>query len=103
MELGMIGLPAAAVDPTIASLAEGLQPGDTIIDGASSHYPDDIRRVGEGRWTFLAAIGSSTPVPVLGAALNQRFASREEVGFADRVLSAMRFQFGGHVEWPGGG
>ncbi len=55
---------------------------------------------GEGRWTILAAIESSAPAPVLTTALYQRFASRGEDQFADRLLSAMRFQFGGHVETP---
>jgi 6-phosphogluconate dehydrogenase len=53
---------------------------------------------GEGRWTVLAAIESTAPAPVLTASLYQRFASRGEDDFAAKVLSAMRFQFGGHVE-----
>jgi 6-phosphogluconate dehydrogenase len=53
---------------------------------------------GEGRWTITAAIDEGTPVPVLSAALYQRFSSRGENDFADKLLSAMRFQFGGHVE-----
>jgi 6-phosphogluconate dehydrogenase len=53
---------------------------------------------GEGRWTIAAAIDEGTPVPVLSAALYQRFSSRGEGDFANRVLSAMRFEFGGHVE-----
>jgi 6-phosphogluconate dehydrogenase len=55
---------------------------------------------GEGRWTILAAVDSSTPAPVLSAALYQRFTSRGEDDFAGRVLSAMRYQFGGHLEKP---
>jgi len=57
---------------------------------------------GEGRWTVLAAIESTTPAPVLTASLYQRFASRGEDDFAAKVLSAMRFQFGGHVEKKSG-
>lgn len=57
---------------------------------------------GEGRWTVLAAIESTTPAPVLTAALYQRFTSRGEDDFAAKVLSAMRFQFGGHVEKKSG-
>jgi len=57
---------------------------------------------GEGRWTINAAIDEGTPAPVLSAALYQRFASRGEDDFARKVLSAMRFQFGGHVEKPHG-
>jgi 6-phosphogluconate dehydrogenase len=53
---------------------------------------------GEGRWTILAAIESTTPAPVLTTSLFQRFVSRGEDDFADRLLSAMRFQFGGHLE-----
>ena len=53
---------------------------------------------GEGRWTITAAIDEGAPAPVLSAALYQRFASRGEDDFATRVLSAMRFEFGGHVE-----
>ena len=57
---------------------------------------------GEGRWTILAAIESTAPAPVLTAALFQRFTSRGEDDFAAKVLSAMRFQFGGHVERKSG-
>ena len=53
---------------------------------------------GEGRWTITAAIDESVPVPVLSAALYERFSSRGEDDFADKLLSAMRYQFGGHVE-----
>ena len=57
---------------------------------------------GEGRWTVLAAIESTAPAPVLTASLYQRFASRGEDDFAAKVLSALRFQFGGHVEKKSG-
>jgi len=57
---------------------------------------------GEGRWTILAAIESTTPAPVLSASLYQRFTSRSEDDFAGKILSAMRFQFGGHVEKKSG-
>ncbi|MGH9449388.1 MAG: phosphogluconate dehydrogenase (NAD(+)-dependent, decarboxylating) [Terriglobia bacterium] len=53
---------------------------------------------GEGRWTITAAIEEGSPAPVLSAALYQRFSSRGEEDFADRLLSAMRFEFGGHLE-----
>jgi 6-phosphogluconate dehydrogenase len=53
---------------------------------------------GEGRWTINAAVEEGVPVPVLSAALFQRFDSRGQAEFANKVLSAMRFQFGGHVE-----
>jgi 6-phosphogluconate dehydrogenase len=58
---------------------------------------------GEGRWTITAAIDEGSPAPVLSAALYQRFTSRSEDEFAEKVLSAMRFEFGGHVERPTGG
>ena len=57
---------------------------------------------GEGRWTIKAAIDEGVPAPVLTAALYERFSSRGEADFADKLLSAMRFEFGGHVEKPGG-
>jgi 6-phosphogluconate dehydrogenase len=53
---------------------------------------------GEGRWTINAAVEEGVPVPVLSAALFQRFSSRGEADFANKILSAMRLQFGGHVE-----
>jgi 6-phosphogluconate dehydrogenase len=53
---------------------------------------------GEGRWTIAAAIDEAVPVPVLSAALFERFSSRGEDDFSDRLLSAMRYQFGGHKE-----
>jgi 6-phosphogluconate dehydrogenase len=55
---------------------------------------------GEGRWTAIAAIDEAVPTPVLTTALFERFSSRGEADFADRVLSAMRFEFGGHHEKP---
>ena len=58
---------------------------------------------GEGRWTLQAAIDEGAPAPVLSASLYQRFTSRGEDEFADKVLSAMRFQFGGHIEKAAGG
>jgi 6-phosphogluconate dehydrogenase len=53
---------------------------------------------GEGRWTIDAAIDEGVPAPVLSAALYARFSSRGQAGFADQLLSAMRYQFGGHAE-----
>ncbi|HET9921779.1 MAG TPA: decarboxylating 6-phosphogluconate dehydrogenase [Ktedonobacteraceae bacterium] len=55
---------------------------------------------GEGRWTLSAAIDEAVPTPVLSAALYERFSSRGEADFADKLLSAMRFEFGGHLEKP---
>ena len=53
---------------------------------------------GEGRWTIKAAIDEGVPVPVLTTALYERFSSRGDADYADRLLSAMRFGFGGHLE-----
>jgi 6-phosphogluconate dehydrogenase len=53
---------------------------------------------GEGRWTLKAAIDESVPAPILSTAVSERFASRGEADFANRLLSAMRYQFGGHEE-----
>jgi 6-phosphogluconate dehydrogenase len=77
------------LDLTASALAE--QPA---LGGFSGRVSDS----GEGRWTILAAVESSAPAPVLSAALYERFSSRGEGDFADRVLSAMRHQFGGHAE-----
>ena len=55
---------------------------------------------GEGRWTVDAAVAAGVPVPVLATALFARFGSRGEDEFANRLLSAMRFEFGGHAERP---
>jgi 6-phosphogluconate dehydrogenase len=61
-------------------------------------YAGRVSDSGEGRWTILAAVEESAPAPVLSAALYERFSSRGEGEFAAKMLSAMRFQFGGHVE-----
>jgi 6-phosphogluconate dehydrogenase len=66
-----------------------------------SNFAGRVADSGEGRWTVTAAIEEGTPAPVLSAALYQRFSSRGEDDFARKVLSAMRFGFGGHVEQPG--
>lgn len=67
-------------------------------DPELSKFAGHVSDSGEGRWTIAAAIDESTPVPVLSASLFQRFTSRGEDLFAEKVLSAMRYQFGGHVE-----
>jgi 6-phosphogluconate dehydrogenase len=68
------------------------------LEGFSGRVSDS----GEGRWTLQAAIDESAPAPVLSAALYQRFSSRGEADFGDKLLSAMRFQFGGHIEKKAG-
>ncbi len=67
-----------------------------------SDFSGSVADSGEGRWTILAAIEEGSPAPVLSAALYQRFSSRGEDDFARKVLSAMRYQFGGHAERPTG-
>ena len=62
------------------------------------NFSGRISDSGEGRWTVMSAIETGTPAPVLGAALFKRFTSRGEADFANRLVSAMRFQFGGHHE-----
>ncbi len=81
------------LDLTAAALHES-----PALDGYAGRVSDS----GEGRWTSIAAIDTGTPAPVLTAALFDRFSSRSEGEFAHRVLSAMRHQFGGHVEKPAG-
>jgi 6-phosphogluconate dehydrogenase len=63
-----------------------------------ANFSGRVSDSGEGRWTLQAAIDESAPAPVLSAALYQRFTSRGEEDFADKILSAMRYQFGGHIE-----
>ncbi len=67
-------------------------------DPALSNFAGRVSDSGEGRWTIKAAIDEAVPVPVLSTALYERFASRGEFDFADKLLSAMRFEFGGHLE-----
>jgi 6-phosphogluconate dehydrogenase len=77
------------LDLTAASLAK---------DPALSQFTGRVSDSGEGRWTIKAAIDEAVPVPVLSAALYQRFTSRGEADYQDRLLSAMRYGFGGHLE-----
>jgi 6-phosphogluconate dehydrogenase len=77
------------LDLTAASLAS---------DPDLSQFAGRVSDSGEGRWTIKAAIDEAVPAPVLSAALYQRFSSRGEADFQDKLLSAMRFQFGGHIE-----
>jgi 6-phosphogluconate dehydrogenase len=67
---------------------------DADLTGFSGQVSDS----GEGRWTSIAAIESGTPAPVLTAALFNRFSSRGEADYGDKLLSALRFEFGGHHE-----
>ncbi|HSN71322.1 MAG TPA: decarboxylating 6-phosphogluconate dehydrogenase [Steroidobacteraceae bacterium] len=69
-----------------------------VEDPALAHYAGRVSDSGEGRWTIKAAVDAAVPAPVLTTALYQRFNSRGEADFQNRLLSAMRFHFGGHVE-----
>jgi 6-phosphogluconate dehydrogenase len=77
------------LDLTAASLAK---------DPALTEFKGRVSDSGEGRWTIKAAIDEAVPAPVLSAALYQRFTSRGEADYQDKLLSAMRFGFGGHLE-----
>ncbi|ODT32000.1 MAG: 6-phosphogluconate dehydrogenase (decarboxylating) [Kaistia sp. SCN 65-12] len=72
-------------------------------DPALAVFGGRVSDSGEGRWTLKAAIDTGVPAPVLASALFDRFSSRGEAEFADKVLSAMRLAFGGHVEKPKAG
>ena len=63
-----------------------------------SRFAGHVSDSGEGRWTLKAAIDEGVPAPILSTALTQRFASRGEEDFANKLLSALRYQFGGHEE-----
>jgi len=82
----------------IASWLLDLTAAGLVTDPALSQFAGRVSDSGEGRWTIKAAIDEAVPVPVLSAALYQRFASRGEADYQDRLLSAMRFGFGGHLE-----
>jgi 6-phosphogluconate dehydrogenase len=82
----------------IASWLLDLTAAALLKDPELSEFGGRVSDSGEGRWTIRAAIDEAVPVPVLSAALYDRFSSRGEAEFADKVLSAMRFEFGGHVE-----
>ncbi len=86
----------------IASWLLDLSAAALVKDPTLSGFAGRVADSGEGRWTIKAAIDEAVPVPVLSTALYERFSSRGEADFQDKLLSAMRFQFGGHVEKPAG-
>ncbi len=86
----------------IASWLLDLTAGALAKDATLSEFAGRVSDSGEGRWTIKAAIDEAVPVPVLTAALYERFTSRGEADFQDKLLSAMRFQFGGHLEKAAG-
>jgi 6-phosphogluconate dehydrogenase len=82
----------------IASWLLDLTAAALLKDPSLSSFAGRVSDSGEGRWTIKAAIDEGVPVHVLTAALYERFSSRGEADFADKLLSAMRYEFGGHVE-----
>jgi 6-phosphogluconate dehydrogenase len=82
----------------IASWLLDLTASALVEDPALAKFAGRVSDSGEGRWTIKAAIDEGVPVPVLTTALYERFASRGEADYQDRLLSAMRFGFGGHLE-----
>jgi 6-phosphogluconate dehydrogenase len=86
----------------IASWLLDLTAISLVEDPALKKFAGRVSDSGEGRWTIKAAIDEAVPVPVLSAALYQRFTSRGEADYQDKLLSAMRFQFGGHIEKTAG-
>jgi len=82
----------------IASWLLDLTAAALLDDPGLAKFAGRVSDSGEGRWTIHAAVDEAVPAPVLTAALYQRFASRSEADFADKILSAMRFAFGGHLE-----
>jgi 6-phosphogluconate dehydrogenase len=85
----------------IASWLLDLTAAALIQDPTLSKFAGRVSDSGEGRWTIKAAIDEAVPAHVLTAALYERFSSRGEADFADKLLSAMRFEFGGHLEKSG--
>ena len=84
----------------IASWLLDLSAAALTQDPALTKFAGRVSDSGEGRWTIKAAIDEGVPVHVLSSALYERFSSRGEADFADKLLSAMRYEFGGHIEKP---
>jgi len=87
----------------VASWLLDLMADALLKDPQLSNFGGRVSDSGEGRWTVMAAIDEGVPAHVLSAALYERFSSRGNADFADKILSAMRFEFGGHVEKPKAG
>jgi 6-phosphogluconate dehydrogenase len=86
----------------IASWLLDLTAAALVMDPGLAQFQGRVSDSGEGRWTIKAAIDEGVPVPVLSTALYERFTSRGEADYQDKLLSAMRYQFGGHLEKPVG-
>ena len=82
----------------IASWLLDLTANSLVKDPSLKDFAGRVSDSGEGRWTIKAAIDEGVPVPVLTTALYERFSSRGDADFQDKLLSAMRYQFGGHLE-----
>ena len=114
LQLAMIGIGAVLVGGVFAyntlqerrargkaERAFGERPGDALFESPDlKDFSGRVSDSGEGRWTIQAAIEQGTPADVLTSALYQRFSSRGEAEFQNKLLSALRFQFGGHHEKP---
>jgi 6-phosphogluconate dehydrogenase len=108
--------PAYRYDLNLADIAEVWRRGSVVgswlldltaiallEDAHLTDYTGYVQDSGEGRWTIMAALEEAVPAEVLSAALYTRFRSRQEHTFAEKILSAMRYQFGGHTERPAKG
>jgi len=95
-EIAEVWRRGSVVSSWLLDLAAAAMLEDPGLEGFGGRVSDS----GEGRWTVLAAVDEGVPVHVLSAALFERFSSRGEADFANRILSAMRQQFGGHAEKP---
>jgi 6-phosphogluconate dehydrogenase len=84
----------------VASWLLDLSAEALMQDPELSHFAGRVSDSGEGRWTVKAAIDEGVPAHVLSSALYDRFSSRGQADFADKLLSAMRYEFGGHIEKP---
>ena len=100
MQLGMIGLGRMGANMVRRLLAppRRLTAAALVDDADLKAFAGRVSDSGEGRWTIKAAIDEAVPAPVLTTALYERFSSRGEADFQNKLLSAMRFEFGGHVE-----
>ena len=85
----------------IASWLLDLTATALLEDPALAKFAGRVSDSGEGRWTIAAAIDEAVPAPVLTTALYERFSSRGEADFQNKLLSAMRYEFGGHLEKGG--
>jgi 6-phosphogluconate dehydrogenase len=86
----------------VASWLLDLTAAELVKDPALSQFTGHVSDSGEGRWTIKAAVDEAVPAPVLSTALYQRFTSRGEADYQDKLLSAMRYGFGGHLEKAAG-